>query len=261
MYCWGRNNVGQLGNASNTDSNVPVAVDTSGVLNNKTIKYVKAGGGSSNGFSCAVTSEELVYCWGYNTEGQLGNNTTVNSNIPVPVDMSGVLNGKTIKKITIGSYHTCVIASDDNPYCWGKGTKGVLGNRVAVSSFVPVAVDLTSELNGFTVKEISTGGGSGNSSSFSCVIKSNDQPSCWGSNSSSQLGNSSKGSGSYYYPLPFSYTSTIGEKIIDIANSTATTCILNSNSQIFCWGDNLSGQVGAGIVSNTSGTPKKVLLP
>ena len=63
-----------------------------------------------------------------------------NSSIPVAVNTTGVLAGKTIKQISAGTSHTCAIASDDKAYCWGSGSFGALGNNSAANSSVPVRV-------------------------------------------------------------------------------------------------------------------------
>ena len=135
-YCWGSGSSGQLGNNSTTNSSIPVAVNTTGVLAGKAIKQI------STGFShtCAVASDNKAYCWGRGDLGQLGNNSTTNSSIPVAVNTTGVLAGKTIKQISAGTSHTCAIASDDKAYCWGSGSFGALGNNSAANSSVPVRV-------------------------------------------------------------------------------------------------------------------------
>ena len=71
MYCWGYGVYGQLGNNSVTNSRVPVAVTTTGTpMAGKTIIQVSVGKASA----CAVDSAGLVYCWGDNGNGELGNN-------------------------------------------------------------------------------------------------------------------------------------------------------------------------------------------
>ena len=114
-YCWGNGSGGVLGNGSTTDSSVPVAVSTTGVLAGKTIKQISVG----NFHTCAIASDDKAYCWGYNSFRQLGNNSTADSSVPVAVSTTGVLAGKTIKQISAGGSHTCAIASDNKAYCWG----------------------------------------------------------------------------------------------------------------------------------------------
>jgi alpha-tubulin suppressor-like RCC1 family protein len=52
--------------------------------------------------------------------GEIGDGTSGNDKFsPVAVYTSGVLSGKNVLQITAGYYHTCVIADDSQPYCWG----------------------------------------------------------------------------------------------------------------------------------------------
>ena len=84
-YAWGRNSNGQLGNTTTRDSSVPVRVrnpanptDTS-----KGLKAVQLSAGEY--YSLALGSDGNAYTWGANGNGQLGNDTTKDSNIPVRV--------------------------------------------------------------------------------------------------------------------------------------------------------------------------------
>ena len=82
MYCWGYNDLGQLGNNSTTESNVPVQVEGvggSGLLSG--IASIAAGGYHT----CALSATGRIDCWGQNSNGQLGNNSTMNSLVPVEV--------------------------------------------------------------------------------------------------------------------------------------------------------------------------------
>lgn len=167
-YCWGRNNVGQLGNNSTEDSLAPVAVWTSGVLAGKTIKQLAAG----NEHTCAIASDNQTYCWGTGDHGRLGNGTTAQSNVPVAVKTDGILSGKTIKQISAGLAHTCAVTSDEQAYCWGYNPFGQLGNGSTNASSVPVAVSRSGALADKAIKSITAGGYS------SCVITSDSQAYC-----------------------------------------------------------------------------------
>ena len=87
---------------------MPVATDVSGVLAGKTISAIAAG----YDFSLAVSSDGRVYSWGFNTVGQLGNNSTTQSLVPVAVNTSGALAGKTITAVAAGMYHSLALSSD-----------------------------------------------------------------------------------------------------------------------------------------------------
>jgi alpha-tubulin suppressor-like RCC1 family protein len=75
-WCWGDNTHGELGDGSNTSSNIPVTV-----AGGHRFAYLKAG----ELFTCGVTSEGVAYCWGDNEYGQLGDGSTRSANQPVKV--------------------------------------------------------------------------------------------------------------------------------------------------------------------------------
>jgi hypothetical protein len=132
--CWGANVDGRLGNNSTTNSPVPVAVDTAGVLASKSVAAVTAG----SQHSCAV-AEGRAFCWGNNTYGQLGNNTTTNSSVPVSVDTAGVLAGRTVSAIATGDFHSAVLAAA--PPMPPNSAAAAPGNGAATVSWNPPADD------------------------------------------------------------------------------------------------------------------------
>ena len=129
-YCWGLNNQGQLGNNSTTNSRIPVAVQMPAGVSFQSITA-----GSLH--TCALTTTGQAYCWGLNNQGQLGNNSTTNSRIPVAVQMPA---GVSFQSITAGSLHTCALTTEGKAYCWGYGGSGQLGNNSTTDSSIPLAV-------------------------------------------------------------------------------------------------------------------------
>ncbi len=87
--------------------------------------------------AAAEPSPGRAMTWGNNLAGQLGNNTTTDSAVPVTVDISGVLAGKTVTAIATGDYHSCAVA-DGKAYCWGGNAFGQLGNNTTTNSTEPV---------------------------------------------------------------------------------------------------------------------------
>ena len=91
--------------------------------------------------TCAVSTTGGVYCWGYNPYGQLGNNSTTQSNAPVQVKGmggTGLLSG--IVSIAAGDSHTCALSATGAVYCWGWNPYGQLGNNSTTNSYVPIEV-------------------------------------------------------------------------------------------------------------------------
>jgi len=151
-------------------------------------RYISA----NQGVTCAISSEDKAYCWGTNGAWQTGNES---SNAVYPVDTTGVLKDKKISSVAVGMRHVCVLASDNNVYCWGDGSTGALGDNSKVGntpmgSSTPATVDTSGVLSGKTIKSISAG------SFHTCAIASDDLAYCWGYNVWGELGNNSNKSSS-----------------------------------------------------------------
>src|SRR5205807_1115612 len=77
VYCWGSNSVGQLGDGATTGGSAPGLV-AGGVS-------FAAVGGAGGAHTCGVTAGGVAYCWGRNSNGQLGDGTTTDRSTPVLV--------------------------------------------------------------------------------------------------------------------------------------------------------------------------------
>lgn len=234
-YCWGNNSSGQLGTGTQTQSLVPVAVTNTGVLAGKTIKSISAG----SEHTCVVASDNLIYCWGDNTYGQLGIGSTTRSLVPAATNTSGVLSGKTIKVLDSGYINTCAVASDDQAYCWGYNVRGQIGNNSTTQSTVPAAVNTAGVLAGKTVKSIAI------TLYHTCAIASDDQAYCWGENSG-KLGNNSTAQSNV--PVAVNTAGVLaGKSVKTIAPGYDHTCALTTDNTAYCWGVGSEGQLGNGV--------------
>ena len=122
---------------------MPVAVNTaSGVsaLYGKTVVAIAAG----DYHSLALCSDGTVAAWGYNSYGQLGDNTKTHRNAPVAVNTGtgiSALYGKTVVAIAAGAYHSLALCSDGTVAAWGCNDNGQLGDNTTTKRHVPVAVN------------------------------------------------------------------------------------------------------------------------
>ena len=176
LACWGLNWAGQIGIGNTQDQNLPVAV-TGGALAGKTVTQVSAG----YGFTCALTSDDTVACWGENGDGQLGIDNTDDQSLPVAVT-GGALTGKTVTKIVVGGSHACALVSDGTLACWGNNGDGQLGIGNTDDQSLPVAVT-GGALTGVTVQQMEVGWNN------TCAVLDDGQVSCWGWNFYGQFGN------------------------------------------------------------------------
>jgi alpha-tubulin suppressor-like RCC1 family protein len=203
VQCWGRNDHGQLGNGTLTNSNVPVPV--SGIASGATDVSV------GEDHACAVVSGG-VRCWGRNHQGQLGNDSLSDSDHPVEV--SGVSDaakvyvgpavsyaiksdgsvsmwgwgkssvsafsaiGSGITAIAIGDLHACALSQSGAVRCWGSNAKGQLGDGTTIDRPTPVdVVGLTSGVTGIAAGR-----------DHSCALKKAGQVVCWGAGARGQRG-------------------------------------------------------------------------
>lgn len=132
VWAWGDNIYGQLGNGNaGTDINIPVQVSniSSGVT----------AAATGTHYTVALKSDGTVWAWGRNTDGQLGNASNTDSNIPVKV--SNIASGVT--SIDAGNGHTVVLKNDGTVWTFGKNSSGQLGNGTngaGTYSNIPVQV-------------------------------------------------------------------------------------------------------------------------
>src|ERR1044071_645670 len=243
VYCWGQNNVSQLGNSNSpTNSSVPVAVTASGALSGKTISQITAG----YQHACALDTAGKAYCWGNNTNGELGDATTSPRTAPVAVSVSGVLSGKTLTQISVGQIHTCALDTAGLAYCWGDNTNGELGNNSITASSSPVAVTSSGVLSGKTLVQI-TGG-----ANFTCALSSAGLAYCWGSNTTyGELGNGNT-TDQHVAVAVVTSGALSGKTLNEISASAFGVCALGSTGVTYCWGNNGDGEFGNGNTTSSS---------
>ncbi|HVZ50565.1 MAG TPA: Ig-like domain repeat protein [Pseudolabrys sp.] len=226
--CWGQNDTGQLGNNSTTESHGPVQVlDPGGGTALSGIVALTAGGYHA----CALLTTGTVDCWGFNFFGQLGNNTTTDSHLPVAVlDTSGSAPLTGVTAVTASNDHTCAVLNDGTVRCWGWNLHGQLGNGTNTDSAVPVAV------SGLTGASALAAG-----PAHTCALLSNGGAKCWGSNGTGALGNSSTVDSN----IPVD-VSGLSDAVGLVAGAGDYTCALLASGGVKCWGTSTNGVLGQG---------------
>ncbi|MEO5913684.1 MAG: hypothetical protein ABIS50_05595 [Luteolibacter sp.] len=242
LWAWGYNDQGQLGTQTipQNYNTVPVPVSRAGVLAGKTILHAAACGDHN----LALCSDGVVAAWGYGFRGELGNGSWENQPLPVRVDSSGVLAGKTVVAVAAGEAHALALCSDGTVASWGSNEGGQLGTDVDGSN-VPVRVSRSGVLAGKTVVAIAAG------HSHSLALCSDGKVVAWGLNSSGELGNG-KTVKSGVPVLVKAGGELLGKTVVGIAAGYSHSLALCSDGTIVAWGDNSSGQLGNGTKVNSS---------
>ena len=232
VAAWGFGYDGELGNDYMDEHTViPVPVIATGALAGKTVVAVAAGGDHS----VALCADGTVATWGRNLYGQLGNNSTTNSLVPVAVNTSGALAGKTVVAVSAGGYHTLALCSDGTLAAWGWNLFGQIGANGTTNCLVPVAVNASGSLAGKTVIAASAGG------YHSLALCSDGTVVTWGGNSYGQLGNSVNTSGTL-----------LGKTVIGVSAGFEFSLALCSDGTLAAWGSNTRGQLGDGTGNHSS---------
>jgi alpha-tubulin suppressor-like RCC1 family protein len=216
-YCWGFNDFGQLGDGTTTDRTVPTPVTQVG------IKFSSIIAGDNH--TCGITGTGEVYCWGNNSQGQLGDSTNTDHYVPNPVTQEGI----SFSSITAGSYHTCGITITGEAYCWGNNSSGALGDSTNTERTIPTQVTQ----GGISFLSINAGG------VHTCGITSTGEAYCWGHNGSGQLGDST--TTNYTVPTPVTQG---GISFLSINAGGVHTCGITSTGEAYCWGSNDDGRLG-----------------
>jgi alpha-tubulin suppressor-like RCC1 family protein len=247
-----------------------------------------SAGGFSEGHTCGLTPDDVAYCWGRGSAGQLGNGSRNDPNLTPQLVVGGltfqsisaalhnstcglttsglgycwgnispslssspvaVTGGLTFQSISAGFAHRCGITTSADAYCWGSNAVGELGNGGTTSSSTPVAVS-----GGLKFQSISTGGGN-SPESYTCALTTAGSAYCWGLNSAGQLGNGSTTNSSIPVAVSGGFTFqslSAGGGGGGAVSTRGHTCGITTGGDAYCWGQNEFGQLGNG--STTAST-------
>ncbi len=260
--CWGSNNWGQLGDGTacyvSGGEGYELPGDNTGICSdssndgddsgkftpvivqfpdNKSAISISPG----NQFTCAVMTDNSLYCWGKNDLLQLGqgNSNAVNG-IPTLVSLPG---DRTVASVAAGGDSTCAISMDHNVYCWGAGGEGQLGDGSNDTNSVPGLVTLE---EGEIPMAITAG------NAFYCILLDTGAAKCWGTNWHGGLGDGGAldmFNNGISRQLPTNVSGN--HSFIGIESGLQNTCAIKANGSAYCWGRPYDGSLGNGMMGNT----------
>lgn len=222
LKCWGNNSNGQLGDTSTTTRLYPTLIDSG-------VSYTKVTAGS-NVHSCGIGPLGAVKCWGLNSNGQLGDNSTTQRSSPAALNDADAYN-----HVSAGNAHSCGITTTGVLKCWGLNSNNQIGDGTTTQRTSPQTVN-----GGTTYTKVET------ANANSCAITSAGVLQCWGLNTNGKLGNGTTNQLS----TPTDIDS--GTTYADVDLGDSHTCAITTGGELKCWGLNSSGQLGTGNTTNSS---------
>jgi alpha-tubulin suppressor-like RCC1 family protein len=202
--------------------------------------------------SCALIKDGTIWCWGNNSDGELGNQDPKIDGTAViyetkPVQVKGVTQAISV---ATGDYHTCAALASGTVQCWGYNGYGQLGNGASgrnSRSITPTAViGMPAGVGGVAVVA---------GSSHTCALLSDKTVRCWGDNTYDQLGSGSSTLTSSTVPVAVVTNASTLSPLTNVTTLALTTdhaCAIQSGGALYCWGDNLWGQLGTGTTNSTT---------
>jgi alpha-tubulin suppressor-like RCC1 family protein len=218
VFCFGANEIGQLGNdavAQSSASPVPVALAAAAAHVVSEANHV-----------CVITQNAALYCWGENLEGEIGQGAALVSQLPpspVGTDQDWIA-------VDTGQGHTCGLRGAGDLYCWGRNSDSELG----LGDGVPLQIRIPTQVGAATYSAVQAG------QNHSCAIQADGALYCWGQNDFGNLGTGDR--------LSRTSPTQIGDKLDWVALSLDTfhSCAIDAAEHLFCWGRNQEGQLGLG---------------
>jgi uncharacterized repeat protein (TIGR02543 family) len=244
VFTWGSNLYGQLGDATTIQRNTPTEITSHF---NLSIDEIIISTSLGSGHSSALTSNNRVFTWGLNQEGQLGDGTTTSRLTPTEITSKFNLEiGETIISISFNAIHSSALTSSGRMFTWGYNNYGQLGNGTSDYNLHSIPTEITNQFNlnaGELITDIFTG------QHISSVITSEDRIFTWGWNDYGQLGDGTTTQRGTPTEITNRFNLNLNEEIVSMSLGGMHSSALTSSGHIFTWGFNSNGQLGDGTSS------------
>jgi alpha-tubulin suppressor-like RCC1 family protein len=220
--CWGYSGYGAFDDGTESDSLSPITS-----LNLTTVAYVGRGYGNN---ICSVLVNGTVRCAG--RADYMNTGIGLERRVFTPVKIASL--GTSVSKIEAGDNHKCALMSDATVKCWGRNTRGQLGDGTRIRRAEPVAVTGITGAIDIAV-----------SSETSCAVLSDKTVKCWGKNDYGELANGTYGGDS---PSPVTIAGL--SNVASIEGWYSGLCVILVDKTLRCWGSGFGGRLGDGTESN-----------
>ncbi|WP_376695728.1 RCC1 domain-containing protein [Wenzhouxiangella sp. EGI_FJ10305] len=261
-WCWGVRSSGSLGDGILGSSDrvygaVQVEVDDGG--NNGGPLTGAIGVAASDDFGCALDSDGQVWCWGANSDGQLGNGSNADTTRAVAVIKGTGSPLDSAEQVSTGENHACAVDADGSVWCWGWNGRGQLGigNTISQSRAQQVVGESAGILSG--IVQVTTG------REHTCAATKDGDAWCWGQGNAGQLGNGESGFDASS-SIPVRIRRNEANSLTNVFNVSAfdsSTCAVVSDggqNQGYCWGSASSGRLGNGEFSGNFVFPQQIRI-
>ena len=225
LWLWGNNTNGRLGDNSITHRSSPVQTDGTATT------WIQVFCGDAH--TAATKNDATLWCWGKNTDGQLGDNSITHRSSPVQT----VAVGTNWKYLSCGSNHTAGLKLDGTLWLWGNNAYGQLGDNSIVHRSSPIQTISY----GTSWTRVSCG------RNMTIAVKNDGTLWCWGKNTEYELGDNSTTNRSS--PVQ---TLNGGTNWISCMAGYKHTMATNTGNLLFVWGANTYGQIGDNSVLSRS---------
>ena len=235
LYCWGNNNNGKNGIGSTNTEKLPSTPVT--FNQNTTIEKLSMG----LYHSCAIDSDNTVWCWGRAWNGNLGSGDgNADQYAPVQVELPGENDFAT--EIAAGERFTCALLGNGAISCWGHDGSNQLGDSADTTGDQNTPQSYVSLPSGRIAVDIDAG------QNHACAVLDNGSIVCWGYNNYGKLGSSFS---SLANSLPVYINTTQNKSFTQVSTGYDHTCALLENGTGMCWGRNTHEQLGNDSTTNS----------
>jgi len=248
VWTFGRNNMGQLGDNSTTNTSAPIQVRGPGNIGFLT-GIIDIGAG--NVYSMALRNDGTVWCWGANADGQIGDGTNINRLTPVQVNGLGNVGFLTgVTKISTSKRLSMALLNDSTVAVWGVDYAGQLGDDTPLTARnYPDRVKGAGFVGNLTgITDIRANCCSGT------ALKSDGTVWMWGESQYGQLGRGVIAAVPGIAPDMVHGVGNIGflQNIVAIGGGSYHIFAITNTGAVYGWGLGATGALGNGGTSNQS---------